>query len=265
MRGEPLEQYRGYLLGWLRNSESTYDRYVHSLRFLERSTGKPFLSDLSIRLRPDDVVQTIIANPQLAPETCSMFLKAAKSWEKAGGFLKWWTPNGLLDLTYPKPASTPRPSLTPRQVQILVETCRTAREWRLVGLGLYAGMRVGDAEALTEQEWLDDRLRYTAAKTKRLVEVPIHRELDKLKRVILNDSPAKGSLKVLGNRLSKRTPFDWCPNTLRATFTQRLLDLGTPLWVVKDLRGDSPKEVVFAHYATVPFPHKVEAIERLHY
>lgn len=261
----PLDQYRGYMLGWLRNKESTYSRYVHSLRFLEDSTGKPFLSDLSVRLVGDDVVQTIIANPQLAPETCAMFLKAAKSWEKAGGFLKWWVPNGLLDLTYSKPAHQPKPSLTPSQVQTLLGICRTAREWRLVALGLFAGMRVGDAERLREEDWLEDRLRYVARKTGKPVDVPLHPELTKLRQVILNDPPGANTLKVLGARLNKRTKFKWSPNTLRATFTQRLLDLEVPLWVVKDLRGDAHKEVVFQHYAVVPWGTKVAAIEQLSY
>lgn len=261
----PLEQYRGYLLGWRRNSPSTFSRYVHDLRFLEDVTGKNFLSDLSVRLNHQDVVNAIVANPQLAPESASLVIKAAKSWEKAGEFLGWWAANGILHISYPKPSRVPKPSLTMKQVGVLLDSCKTAREWRLVGFGLFAGMRVGDAERIREQNWLDDRIRYQAKKTKNPVEVPTHPELQGLRRVILNDSPEGGVLKMVAVRLRDRVGFYFSPNTLRATFTQRLLDLEVPLFVVKDLRGDVQRDVVFQHYATVPMPLKMEAISTLAY
>ena len=266
VRQTPLEQYRGYLLGWRQNKLSTFERYLHDLRFLEQASGKPFLSDtVSVRLDHHDVMAAVIANPDKAPETQACIVKAAKSWEKAGEQLGWWKANGLLNLSFPKPKPELKPSLTDRQVQALLGVCRTAREWRVVALGLYAGMRVSDSTALRERDWHEDRIRYTARKTGNKVEVPIHLELAGLKRVICNDYPEGEVLKMTARRLRDRVDFYFTTNTLRATFTQRLLDLGVPLWVVKDLRGDAPKEVVFTNYAVVPFPDKQGAISTLDY
>lgn len=262
----PLDQYVGYLRSWKRNAEGTITRYVGILEKLEQTSGKPFLSDRSIRLTHQDVVAAVTTHPQYAPETLAMFVKAARSWEKAGGFLGWWTPNGILDLSYPAPVSAPDPPLTEVQVGKIWRSCKTSREWRLVAVGLFAGPSVGDIERMDAPCWGEDRLRYTRRKTGRQVQVPLHPQLAALKSVILNGSNiAPGSLKVLAGRLAKRTGFHWTSNTLRRTFAQRLLDAEVPVWVVKSLMGHAPRDVLFTNYAVIPFKHLQAAIDTLHY
>jgi integrase len=266
-----VEQYRGFMQGWKHSADGTVRRYLDALRFLEQATGKPFLSDLSNRLNHHDVVGAIVANPGYAPESNAILVKAAKSWEKAGEFLGWWKANGILELSYGVPAHDPDPPLSQKQVDILWHSCRTAREWRLVAIGLYAGPSVGDIERMDAPCWLDDeplgpRLVYRRKKTGRKVEVPLHPRLASLKDVILNDSGlGEGTLKQTAQRLRKRTGFHWVPGSLRRTFSQRLLDAEVPVHVVKNLMGHAPREVLFSHYATVPYGQKEAAIGTLDY
>lgn len=260
-----VAQATGYWTTWENLAPSSVARYLSGLRFLAGSSHKDFMEG-GERLTTDDVVKVVISNPQLAPSSRSTLVKSAKAWERAGGFLGWFTPNGILDMHYPVPPSQPGPALKPSEVSGLVAACTTSRHFRLVYLGLYAGTRVSEATKMDADCWEADRLTFVSDKTKREVEVPLHPELVRLKDVILADSELPPqSLKATARQLRERTGVSFTSNSLRRTFIQRLLDLDVPVWVVDDLVGHAPKSVTFSNYARIPWHHKTEAIGVLNY
>lgn len=263
--GTPLEQFRGFMRTWRLSAVSTLARYETELRRLEQHSGKPFLYDTSIRLMSEDVINCLIAHPDLKPESRAMIVKAAKAWDKAGLALGWWKESsGIQELELPRGPNEPLPALEPWQAKALMKACRTSRHWRLVYLGLFTGAAVGDAERMDEQCWKPDRIVYRRAKSGLKVEVPLHPELARLKDVILADSglPTQ-ALKAQARWLRDRVAFDFTPHALRRTYYQRMLDKRVPIWVAGALMGHAPMGMGLREYGFIPWEQKQEAIAAL--
>lgn len=248
-----------YLVQEQGKTPSTAYTYEQGLVRLERYLGKDASS-----IATDDV-RRFLRNSQYHPATKSSTLVAMKAFDRFLDLEGIRKSNGIQSLQAPKQIRIPKPALEPDEVLKVLDACRTGNDHRLVRFGLFAGCRVSDSAVITENEWKSNKLRFVGVKEKRMREVPVHEELLRKRETILSRSTSRGTLKHVAKSLSHYTQIPFTTHSLRRTFMVRLLELGVPREVIRELVGHSHPDVLTKNYASVRWTEMVAAIERLTY
>lgn len=248
-----------YLLGERNLTPSTAFTYEQSLMRLERFTG------IEAHLISVAEMRRFLRESDFNPGTKSGSLVAMKAfhrWAEVEG--EPWANAAFQSLVAPKQLRNPKPSLEVVEARTLLTVCRRSREFRVIGLGLLAGLRVSEAASISEEEWLRDRLRFVG-KGRKLREVPIVPELAALKGMILQRGPTTAdSLKGICRSLSHVTGVPFTSHTLRRTFSNTLRRAGVPREVIGAILGHAPVSVTET-YTPVEFEEMVDAMKRLSY
>lgn len=183
---------------------------------------------------------------------------------------KWANP-AMLGVKSPKsPRRLAKPPISLFDARKLLANCQNPNEYRVVYLGLYAGLRVCESARITEGQVHGDRLVFVGKGDKERT-VPIHPELAKVLPEFLAHVPkSKG---VLMDRMTKMRDrlrvFDLkgrpaSTHSLRRTCADFLYDkLSVEREVVKMILGHGGE--VTDVYAPVRFPKMAEAMGRLDY
>lgn len=253
------KRFTEYLLGERNLSPSTAFTYEQSLLRIERFTGVEAhmvtVAEMRRHLRESHF------NP--ATKSASLAaLRALHRWGEVEG--EPWANPAFQALVAPKLLRNPKPSLSRDEARALLRVCRRPHEYRLIGFGLLAGMRISEAASITEDHWLQDRLRFMG-KGRKVRDVPIVPELAALKGVILSRIPtSSGTLKHVCRALSHVTDVPFTSHALRRTFATTLSELGVSREVIGSLLGHAPASVTET-YAPVRWSEKVAAMKLLSY
>jgi hypothetical protein len=125
----------------------------------------------------------------------------------------------------PRVIQNARPSLPSELVAKLLSLTATPSQYRLVYLGLYAGLRVSESASITEQSWQDDRPRFMGKGR--------HPELVRMRGRVLLRSTSAGCLQASCQDVSKRLGHKSSTHTLRRTFAVALVEAN----VSRDILG----------------------------
>lgn len=262
-------RYEDYLLYERGLAFHTARGYEWALDFVCAQTGAiPQLIDA-------EHVRECFRLPGLSTSAKNTILAASRSWHKWLVLEGLAEPNKLMALRSPKVQSHQAPPLSNQDINTLLRLCRTAREHRLLYLGLYAGLRVGESATVNEDSWYDDRLRIIG-KGSKLREIPVHPELARVRDVILSAPASKrpehqrgwnnghNAMQECRRKMIKRTGVAYfVTHQLRRTFATTLYEADVPFEVVAALLGHAGN--VTSLYAPVSWRKEVEAIERLSY
>lgn len=259
IRQTPRVEFAEYLVRECNLSPSTAWTYEQGLLRLERFTKKD-----ATEIAVDDV-RRFMRDTDYHPSTQSGALVALKAFHKWGALEGYWKLNGIMALRSPRQRRDPKPALIPEEALKLIDACRRPNDFRLIYLGLFAGLRVSDSARITEGEWLPDRLRFAMQKGHKPIDIPVHEELFRVRGKILDNETSRGTLKQVARSLSYYTGVGFTSHTLRRTFATTLIEEGVQEGVVEALLGHSPSSVLRARYAQVTFKEKVAAVERLRY
>lgn len=257
MNNDLVDRFALYLSGELHRTEGTVRQYLYRIRFLEEWTGKP------IEEVTADDLRRLKANPQgySSSHIKSMIvtLRQFHSWGVLEGL---WQPGSIAALKVPKEDCRESAPLPDDKARTLLEKAEGSLETRLVYLGLYAGMRIGESASLTDEEWQDGWLRFRGEKTNKLREVPVHPDLaDERDAILSYATPHKASMQKAKERLEKRVGFAFISHQLRKSFSSKLHDEGVSDRVVKDLIGHT--QDVTGRYIVVSRRMKQQAIAKL--
>lgn len=262
-RRDYLGEFRAYQVDELGRSSRTADSYGWSLRCLEGWAEKQ-----AHELTSDDLVR-FKRESTYAPATIQGVVVALRAFHEWGALEGYWKLNGIRAVKTPRVTNPPKPPVGMETARVLLESCRTPLETRLVFLGLYGGLRISEAAKLGEREWRFDRLKF-AGKGAKVREVPLHPELGKRRAEILSTTPSspgvlQSSLERLRRRVNARD-LDGNPvpsHALRRTFASTLYDQGTPYEVVGKLLGHGAD--VTARYARISWDKMAEHVNSLDY
>lgn len=249
-----------YLTGELNRSPRTALTYETNVARLEQLIGK----------RAEDITiedwRHFSRTSTLKPRSKSGMFAALKS------YLRFLTIEGLagrsplLDVPGPKIITDEDDDLPPLSVddaRRVIQACKTAKDYRLVYLALYGGLRISECESIGEAEWLEDRLRFTG-KGRKKRSVPIHPELEKVRHVILSNPVEEKGLKHTAPGLSHATSIPFTAHTLRRTFASTLREMRVSTDVIARLMGHAEK-VTSQSYARVTWREMSEAVAALRY
>lgn len=198
-------------------------------------------------------------------------VNAVKTWHRWAVLEGLKEPNALEAVHTPRVFPTQAPPLNLEQVNTLVKRCDSPRDHRLIWLGLFAGLRIGESATITASSWLPDRI-VVLGKGRKVREVPVHPALRSLRDLILQDeeTPAlpdyhrRGAAMSWSRRMmEKRAGFMFKPHSLRRTFATRLYEADVAFEVVGELLGHAGN--VTSLYAQVSWSRKVRAIQSLDY
>lgn len=258
-----LGEFRVYLVDELGRSPRTAESYGWSLRCLENWAKKP-----ADELTSEDL-RAFKRGADYAPSTVQGVVVALRSFHEWGALEGYWKLNGIRAVKTPRVVSPPKPPVSMETARILIESCRTALETRVVFCGLFAGLRISESANLTEREWRFDRLKLVG-KGRKQREIPLHPELHKRKAEILSSVPSSaGVLHSSLDRLRTRTnarDLDGNPvpsHGLRRTFASTLYEQGTPYEIVGKLLGHG--QDVTARYARLPWDRMEAHVKALNY
>lgn len=215
----------------------TADNYVKDLRRVVGFTGKPIMDTTA------DDLRRLVREYPCANATKSRTVVSCRQ------FFSWAALEGYRDLDSivvvrtPKVIRHPKPSISHETARLLLASCRTPLEYRVIHLGLYAGLRIAESASVEGAMWQRDRLKIIGKGRKPRV-VPVHPELHKVSHLILEFTPK--SVGVLHSALmrvrSRIGAYDTEGNlvkshALRRTFGQTLYDSGAPWEVVRKVLG----------------------------
>lgn len=249
-----------YLTGELNRSPRTALTYETNVARLEELIGKP-AEEITV-----EDWRRFSRTTELKPRSKSGMFAALKS------YLRFLTIEGLADrsplLDVPGPKiitdeDDDLPPLTVDDARRVIAACKTAKDYRLVYLALYGGLRISEAESINETHWLEDRLRFTG-KGRKKRSVPLHPELEKVRHVILSNPVEEKGLKHTAPSLSHATGIVFTAHTLRRTFSGTLREMRISTDVIAKLMGHAEK-VTSQSYARVTWAEMVEAVSGLRY
>lgn len=247
-----------YLLNECNLSPATAWTYECGLRRLETYCGKP----------PEELtvfdVRKFLRDPNYSPGTKNSTLVSIKAFHRWGQVEGYWISNGIASLRGPRLVHNPQPSLTFDEICHILTKPRRSNGFRLVYLGLYAGLRVSESARIDESMWLGDRLRFVG-KGRKVREVPVHPTLERVRDIILSNSPSADSLKTTCRAISHVARVPFTSHALRRTFGVTLHEAGVDRDVIGALLGHAPATVTVSSYVPVRWFEKTEAIKRLPY
>jgi integrase/recombinase XerD len=246
-----------YLVDERNLSPMTAYTYENSLRRLERFLGKPAETFTS-----DDLRRFLRESP-LHPQTKNSSAVGMKAFHRWGSLEGEWPLNGISEVPGPKVIHDPKECLTTVEARTLLQVVRRPNEARLLFLGLYAGLRVGEMARVDADCWRDDRLRFVG-KGRKTREVPVLPELAAKRELILSRGSSDSSLKQVVRSLVYLTGIQFSSHTLRRTFAVHLSEDGVPREVIGALLGHAPASVTET-YAPVRWAEKLDAMDMLSY
>lgn len=252
-------RYAKYLVGECNNTVSTAYIYENNLVRMERFLRKP-----ADAFTHEDV-RRFMRESDYHPSTKNGALVAIKSYHQFEALEGRCELNGIMTVKAMRQNREPKPCLTPHEARKLLDACRRPNEFRLIYLGLLAGLRISDSARITEDEWLPDRLRFEQKKGRKPLEVPMHPELAAVREHILSTSTSRGNLRHVARSMSYYTDIPFTSHALRRTFADMLLEEDVQEGVVMALMGHSPRTVLRAHYSAPKWHHKVAAMGKLNY
>lgn len=243
-------------------SHRTVENYCFGLHVLEDHSHKRFTSTLDVQLCSPDVWTFLEDRSEdLSAAYLRQIVSSAKSWHKWGHSRELWPLNGITSIPSPRATERVRDALSPARVLWLTMNAAGAGQRKLVMLGLWAGCRIGESAAMDDDCWKDDRLGF-AGKGSKYREVPLAAALRDYRELVTRPYSLR-QMRWHYESFRKRSPFAWTPHQLRATFAQRMLDVGVELAVVEALLGHVPKSMTLRAYALMPWDRKVEAVKKL--
>lgn len=250
-----------YIVGELGDTSTTALTYELSLQRMERYLGKP------AHLFVADDVRGFMRS-HYAPATKNTAMVSLRAFLRFGLLEGWVDPHEalrVLSMKAPKQRRHRKPPLSIDEVHVVLGICRTSNEHRLVYGALFQGLRVSDCARLSAAAFCRDRLRFTSVKGDKPLELPLHRELERVRDLVLQRSPTRDTLKSTCKALAFRSGIVFSSHTLRATFARRLDDLGVQEGVAIELMGHEQVTVYRRHYAYVSWEAMTEAIALLRY
>ena len=238
---------------------STVSQYGHRCNTWERLVGKP------MREITADDARAVKHSGMVGPAAVKGLITTLHAYHKFGAAMGYWEMNGIMLVTAPRRIEHhTAPPLRIEHARLLLATCRRSSEYRLVYLGLYGGLRIGESAAIREADWKWDRLWFRREKTRRYGEVPIHPNLEKAKESILAGSPSDASgLQRAKRGMEERLGISFISHQLRRTFSSCLYDAEVPDEIVGDLLGHTGS--VTRLYAKISTDKRKRAIEMLPY
>jgi site-specific recombinase XerD len=246
-----------YLVGERNLSLMTACTYENSLRCLERFLDKPAEGADS-----DDLRRFIRESP-LHPTTKNGVMVGMKAFHRWGVLEKEWPLSSIAEVPGPKLIHNPKECLTTAEAATLLQVVRRPNEARLLCLGLYGGLRVGEMVRIDAESWRDDRLRFVG-KGRKTREVPVLPELAAKRDLILSRTSSDSALKQVVRTLVYLTGIQFSSHTLRRTFATHLSEDGVPREVVGALLGHAPASTTEI-YAPVRWTEKLDAMDMLSY
>lgn len=264
---EVLDEFTQYQLLELRHSDQTARGYLQQLSAVAKSLDKRI-----VEVTPKDIRYAVKRDETCARSTVQLRVTAYRQLHMWGLLEeKKWANAAMLGVK--SPPSKPRlakPPIAIHTARTLLTNCRNANEYRVVYLGLYAGMRVGESASITVGNVHSDRLIFIGKGDKERT-VPLHSELAKVLPKILSVTPkSTGVLEArfaaMRNRLRvydlKGRPVT--THSLRRTFADYLYDKAdVPREVVRMLLGHGAE--VTDVYAPVRFPKMQRAVDVVNY
>jgi site-specific recombinase XerD len=250
------DRFRDYLVGERNLAPLTALTYERSLQRLERHAGKP-----ADTITSQDV-RAFLRGSDLHPSTKNSTLVAMKAFHKWGALEELWPLNGIMSVPGPRLIYDPLPSLSTAQVRTLLGAAKRPGETRLLYLGLFGGLRVGEMARIDKAAWTE-QLRFVG-KGRRSRDVPVHQELEARRDVILSRPTTDSTLKQTVRGLVYVTGIQFSSHTLRRTFATHLSEQKVPREVIGAILGHAPATVT-ERYAPVRWQEKVDAVEQLRY
>lgn len=259
-----LERFAVYTVSELGLAQRTAKSYSFSLKCLSKWAGKPLeeitAEDLRAFKREADY-----------KTSTKQQVVVAHQFHKWGVVEGLWEPGSILAIRTPRYVhAAPKPPVSPATALRMLEACRRPLEYRLVYLGLYAGLRIAESASVDESNWRRDRIAIVGKGSKPR-EVPLHPELVRVRDEILAAKPASvgvlhSSLVVLRERINvvDEGTNPVTSHALRRTCATEMYDYGgVPYEVVAKLLGHGAD--VTARYARIGWDRMKEAIAMLDY
>lgn len=262
-----LRDFSDFLLLEEQRSDQTARGYTQQLKAVAKMLGK-----LITEVTPRDIRYEVKRDRTCAPSTLQLRITAYRQLHMWGLLdERPWASTAMLGVkSPPTPRRLPRAPVAFHVAQTLLVNCRSENEYRIVYLGLYAGLRVDEQARIRPDNWHRDRLTFIGKGDKER-SVPVHPELAKVLPIILSKTPKnKGVLQSrmtqmrarLGIRDTEGKPAT--THSLRRTCATFLYDEArVEREVVKMILGHGSE--VTDLYAPVRFPRMREAIERIDY
>jgi integrase len=244
------------------NSKSTAWTYEQNLRRYERVVGR----DAATATLAD--VRYFLRCSNYHPSTKNGTLVAVRCYLKYGLLEGWADPvetAKILTLKGPKGRRQRKRGFSLNQVHEILEACRTPLEKRVGYLGFYQGLRISDQAQLRREHFLADRLAFVSIKGDKYLELPLHREVLRVKDEILMKEPTRDALKHTVRSLSHYTGIPFTSHRFRHTFSRRLSALGIQDGVAIEMMGQEQETTYRRVYADVEWEEMVDASDRLHY
>jgi integrase len=175
-----------FLRAWLKGkelskSDGTFLRYSNTVDLFLESLGKRKLVSIT-NVLPKDLEK--FRDEELkkgkAPSTVNVDLKTLRNAFNIAGRRGLMDANPIDLIELPKEKRNVKETFSTKQIRSLLKVA--SDEWKTVIMfGYYASMRLGDAVSVEEREidFLNKLLRYTSQKTKKIVECPLHEDLEK--------------------------------------------------------------------------------------
>lgn len=259
-----LSDFQAYERHELDKAPTTVTSYVKSLAIGARWIGKEPWEVDSKDLR------RFKRESGFKPGTVGHVIVSYKQFHSWGALEGYWPLDGIAAIPGPRIVRVSKPPVSKETARQLLSAAQTPNEIRLVYLGLYAGCRIAESAAMRDHHWRGDRLVFVGKGRKERT-VPVHPELQRMKREILAMSPKSGGvLAAVMAKLRDRTGArDVAGNratshSLRKCFGTSVYDDGQVPWeVVKKLLGHG--EDVTAIYAKVSHAQLAAAVGSLNY
>lgn len=250
-----------YCLHEIHRKQSTVSAYLERIGWLESYLGK------SAEAIDEDDLRSVKRDRSRgwSASTIKGMLVALKTYRR------WAHLEGIIDIgkldmvaSPPVPNSMIRP-LTVQQAAALLDACERPLDYRLVFLGCYAGLRIGESSMISDESWHDGTLLFRGEKNDRPREIPVHPELERVRDIILLSHPSPDTTRFqrTKKRLQRKTGIRFTPHQFRKTFSTTLHDVGVSVLCRKELLGHALG--LDGIYTMVSNREKVEAITSLDY
>lgn len=251
-------EFADYARHELGRADGTVRQYLWRLGYLERALGKPIEQMTASDLRQ------LKRQVPLSSATIKSLVMAAHAFHAWGALEGHWGLDGIMLVHAPREVNESSRPLRQDEVHTLKAVCRAPIEYRLVYLGLYAGMRIGESARFQASMWEPGFLRFRSQKGRALIETPVHPDLLAVQAQVLASPTAHvGTLQKTKERLAVRSGVKFVAQQLRKSFASSLYDADVPDEVVKNLLGHTGD--VTRRYAPVSRRKRIEAIEHLYY
>ena len=242
----------------LRNSPATVQAYADRFRMAERYFRKKWWEVTS------DDLRALKRTDRYSTQTVAGIITAIRQGHEWGAQEGHWPLNGIGKVRVPKVVNDTPPPVPLGIANLLLEYCTKPLEYRLVYLGLFAGTRISETAKIGAEHWDDGVLRFTGAKNRKVREIPVHEELEKVKAAILCSPPTvPQNIQRAKKQMGERLGVEFHTHQLRSRFATSLSEAGAPWEVVASLLGHNLG--ITGRYAVISLKRKRDAIEALAY